>query len=136
MLFSYFLFILLCIKCFVIQGELFYASTFGAYPNDNIDDAKGIQLAVDTAIKSGLNSTVVFGYGIYNFSSTVVITNATNLTITGQGIDRTFLVGNKPISIFLAEYCERLLISLLSLGFDPLSFTAGYVVNVNSSNGY
>jgi hypothetical protein len=36
----WFIFIVFCIKCSLIEGELFYVSTFGAYPDDNIDDTK------------------------------------------------------------------------------------------------
>jgi hypothetical protein len=117
----------------LIQGGTFHVSNFGAYPNDNIDDSKAIQVAVNAAINSKLKTTISFGVGTYNLSSTIVIMNATNLTITGQGIDQTLLVGNQPISIFLAEYCEGLTITLLSIDFDPFPFTAGYVVNVNTS---
>jgi hypothetical protein len=68
---NWFIFIVLCIKCLLIQGKTFYISTFGAYPNDNIDDSNGIQLAINTSINYGLNSTVIFGYGTYNLSSTI-----------------------------------------------------------------
>jgi hypothetical protein len=120
-------------KCLSITGKIFYVSSFGAYPNDNIDDSKEIQLAVNTAIRSGLNSTISFGYGTYNLSATINITNATNLTIAGQGIGQTLLVGNSPITIFFGEYCNGLTIRSLSIDFDPLSFTAGYVVNVSDT---
>ena len=120
-------------KSSLIQGENFYVSTFDAYPNDNIDDAMGIQLTINAAISFGLNSTVIFGYGVYNLSSTIYINNATNLTITGQGMDQTVLVGTEPISIFLAQYCAGLNITSLSIDFDPLPFTGGYVVNVSDS---
>jgi hypothetical protein len=123
----------LCIKCLSIQRQPFYVSNFGAYPNDTIDDAKAIQLAVNIAINSGLNSTIIFGYGTYNLASTINITNATNLTITGQGMDQTLLIGNAPIIIFFAEYCNGLTIRSLSVDFNPLPFTAGYVVNVNNT---
>ncbi len=116
----------------MIQGKTFYVSNFGAYSNDNIDDTKAIQLAIDTAINE-LNSTVIFGYGIYNLSSTITISEATNLTIQGQGIDQTFLIGNVPLTIFSVLYCNGLTISSFSIDFDPLPFTAGYVVNVNNT---
>ncbi len=80
--FSWFIFILFCIECFSIQREMFHVSKFGAYPNDNIDDSIAIQSAVNAAISIRLNSTVIFGYGIYNLFSTINIINATNLTIT------------------------------------------------------
>jgi hypothetical protein len=129
----WFIVVALCIKCLSIQGETFHVSSFGAYPNDDIDDATAIQLAVNASISNGLNSTVIFGYGTYNLSSTITISEATNLTIQGQGIDQTFLIGNLPIQIFSVLYCNGLTISSLSIDFDPLPFTAGYVVNVNDT---
>jgi hypothetical protein len=132
-IYHWFLAAILCITCVSIQGEIFHVSKFGAYPNDNIDDSIGIQSAVNAAISSRLNSTVIFGDGIYNLSSTINITYAVNLTITGQGMDKTLLVGNEPLFVFFAEYCEGLTISLLSIDFDPFPFTAGYVVGVNDT---
>ena len=115
------------------NSAIFHVAQFGAYPNDNIDDSRAIQLAVNRAIRSELNSTVVFGAGIYNLSSAINITNAINLTITGQGMSETLLVGNNPIFIFTAEYCQGITIRSFSIDFDPLPFTAGYVVNVNNT---
>jgi hypothetical protein len=125
--------IVLLIKCLLIQGKTFHVSNFGAYPNDDIDDTREIQSAINTAINYGLNSTIVFGYGTYNLSAPITIINATNLTIQGQGIDQTFLIGNVPITIFWVVFGTGVTIRSLSIDFDPLSFTAGYVVNVNDA---
>ena len=119
--------------CLSLTETIFHVSNFGAYPNDNIDDTKAIQTVVREAIQSGLKTTIAFGVGTYNLSSTIVILNATNLTITGQGMDRTLLVGNSIMSIFYGAYCDGLTIASLSIDFDPLPFTAGYVVNVTDS---
>jgi hypothetical protein len=48
-------------------------------------------------------------------------------------MDQTFLVGNVPITLFFTEYCNGLTIRSLSIDFDPLPFTAGYVVAVNDT---
>jgi hypothetical protein len=124
---------LVSIQYLYITGLTFSVSNYGAYPNDNLDDTNGIQLAINQAIRSGLNNSIVFGFGIYNLSSEITILNATNLTVTGQGIDKTFLIGNTPSSIFLVEFCQGLTISSLSIDYDPLPFTAGYVINVNET---
>jgi len=120
-------------KYLLIQGEIFHVANYGAYPDDNIDDTKEIQYAVGAAIRSGLNDTVIFGYGFYNISSTITIINAINLIIQGQGIDQTFLIGNQPIRMFSIQYCEGLIITSLSIDFDPIPFTAGYVLNVTDT---
>ncbi|CAF1463224.1 unnamed protein product [Rotaria sordida] len=84
----------------------------------------GIQLAVSEAIKSGLHNSVVFGFGTYNLSSEIIVSYANNLTVIGQGIDKTFLIGNSPSSIFSIKSCQGLIITSLSIDFDPLPFTA------------
>jgi hypothetical protein len=116
-----------------ITGFIFDVSNYGAYPNDNLDDTNGIQLAINKAIHSGLNNNVVFGFGTYNLSSEITIFYANNLTITGQGIDKTLLIGNSPSSIFFVEFCQGLIITSLSIDYDPLPFTAGYVIHVNET---
>jgi hypothetical protein len=116
-----------------IQGKVFFVSDYGAYPNDDIDDANSIQLAIDAAINFGINNSVIFGSGTYYLSAALTISNGTNLIITGEGIDQTWLIGTGPISIFSVKYCNGIKITSLSIDFDPLPFTAGYVVNVNNS---
>ena len=116
-----------------IDGKIFHVFDYGGYPNDNLDDTNAIQLTINNAIKHGLNNTIIFGYGIYNLSSTINITDVTNLTIIGQGIDQTLLVGNNPMTIFLAQYGQGLTISSLSIDFDPLPFTGGYVIQITDT---
>ena len=111
--------------CLSDGNSIFYVSDYDPYPNDHVDDTTGIQAAV--------NATINFGYGTYNLSSTIVISNATDLAITGQGIGEMFLVGNVPMILFFAQYCHGLTIRSLSIDFDPLPFTTGYVVNVNDT---
>jgi hypothetical protein len=124
---------LLSIQYLSIRGLRFSVSNYGAYPNDNLDDTNGIQLAINEAIRSGSDNDIVFGFGTYNLSSAIIISYANNLTVTGQGIDKTFLIGNSQSSIFSLESCQGLTITSLSIDFDPLPFTAGYVVNVNEN---
>ncbi len=119
--------------CSYAAGSTVLVSNYGAYPDDDIDDTAGIQLAINAAISSSVKTTVVFGFGTYNLSSAIAIYLANNLTITGQGIDKTYLIGNAPSSIFTIQSCQGLTISSLSIDFDPLPFTAGYVIHVNET---
>lgn len=130
-IYKYSILIILSIQYLSIEGKTFFVSDYGAYPDDNLDDTNGIQLAINKAINSGLISDIVFGYGIYTISSTILILNATNLTVTGQGIDKTFLISSNPVSIFFIQYCQGLKLTSFSIDYNPLPFTAGYVVNVN-----
>ncbi|UJR32635.1 hypothetical protein I4U23_020095 [Adineta vaga] len=129
---GWFILFLILIECLTIRGKTFFVSNFGASPNDNIDDAKNIQLAVNTAINYGSGSILIFESGTYNLSSTIQISNATNLTILGQGMDETLLLGTARIFIFFAQYCYGIKISSLSIDYDPYPFTAGYVINATN----
>jgi hypothetical protein len=122
---------ILSIKFELIRGKKFCISDYDVYPDDDLDDTNGIQLAINDAIQYGLDSEINFGYGIYIISSTILIFNATNLTIKGEGIDQTFLIGHNQGMIFFALYCQGLTLTSFSIDYDPLPFTAGYVVNVN-----
>jgi len=113
--FKWFILSILCLQYILIQGKTFFVSDYGAYPKDEIDDANSIQFAIDLAINYGMNSSVIFGYGTCYLSSTLMILNSTNLTITGQGINQTLLVGTAPISIFSAKYSNGSKITSLSM---------------------
>ena len=128
---KWFVLIILSIIYQSIRGKTFFVSNYGAHPNDNLDDTIAIQTTINEAIKDGSISDIVFGNGIYTISSTMSILNATNLTIIGQGIDRTFLIGYNQGAIFSATYCEGLKLTSFSIDYNPLPFTAGYVVNVS-----
>jgi hypothetical protein len=130
---NWLLFCLIPIECSYITGLTFHVSHYGAHSTDNFDDAKGVQLAILDAINSAPDNDVVFGSGTYNLSFTIQVAGATNLTMTGQGIDKIFLVGNSSSSIFSIESSQGLKITSLSNDFDPLPFTAAYANSVNNS---
>ncbi|CAF3647645.1 unnamed protein product [Rotaria socialis] len=113
------------------EGHTFLVSDYGVYPNDDLDDTIGIQLAVNAAIKHGFASDIIFEYGIYTITSTILIMNATDLTIRGQGADQTYLIGYNQVSMFFTQYCQALTLTSFSIDYNPLPFTAGYVVNVD-----
>ena len=127
------LFIYIWILSSSVDGGIFHVSSFGAYSNDKINDTEAIQLAVNRAISHGVNNTIILGNGTYYLLSTIEIYNATNLTIQGQGMDQTLLIGTTVHSIFYAEYCHGLTISSLSIEYYPHPFTAGYLVAVNNT---
>ncbi|CAF4072671.1 unnamed protein product [Adineta steineri] len=131
LIYSWFVLIILSINFVSIRGKTFFVSDYNAYPNDDLDDTHGIQLAINEAIKYGLVSDIIFGYGVYTISSTIAISNAINLTITGQGMDETFLIGSYQITIFTAYSCQGLKLTSFSIDYNPLPFTAGYIVDVN-----
>lgn len=106
-----------------VIGKIFHVS-------DHIDATQQIQSTIDAAISDGPNNIVKFGYGTYNITQTIYINNGTNLTVQGEGIGETFLIGTSKMFLFFGQYCNGLTIQGLSIDFNPLPFTAGYVVNV------
>ncbi|CAF3126060.1 unnamed protein product [Rotaria sp. Silwood2] len=118
-------------KYSLTKGKIYLVSNYGAYPNDDLDDTNGIQLAINEAINDEFVSNIVFGYDIYSISSTILIFNAANLTRRGEGINQTFLIGYNQVSIFFAQYCQGLKLTSFSIDYNSLPFTAGYIVNVD-----
>lgn len=125
--------ILVLIQCSFVENKTFLVSSYGGYPDDGLDDTNAIQLAIDEAIREKSISDIVFGLGTYDVSSTLTITNANNLTVTGQGIDKTWIIGHDSVGIFFVLFSEGIKITGFSIDFDPLPFTAGHVVNVTDT---
>ena len=115
-----------------MEAKKFHVAHYGAYPNDNLDDTHAIQLAINEAIRSGLSAEIDFGYGIYAISSTIVIDSAMDLIIKGQGIDQTFFIVNDTVAVFVAQASQRLKLTSFSVDYNPLPFTAGYLVDVTN----
>ncbi|CAF4747846.1 unnamed protein product, partial [Rotaria sp. Silwood2] len=130
---AWFIFMVISIQWSHIAGATFFVSSYGAFPNDNIDDTSAVQLAINKAIANGSNNVVVFQSGTYNFTSAISIYSAINLTVMGQGMQQTLLVGNSPAAMFKPLHCQGLTITSLAIDFDLLPFTAGYVVSVSTS---
>ncbi|CAF1469478.1 unnamed protein product [Rotaria sp. Silwood1] len=129
----WFIAMMIFIQWSCIAGAMFSVFTYGAFPDDNIDDTSAVQSAINNAIANGTNNIVVFQSGTYNFTSPISIYNAVNLTVMGQGMQQTLLVGNLPVAMLKPLNCRGVTISSLAIDFDPLPFTAGYVMNVNTS---
>ena len=115
----------------LIKGKTFSISDYNVYPNDNIDDTYGIQVAINESIAYGFNNEIEFGPGIYTISSTIMISNTTNLTVKGAGIEQTIFISSYKGMIFYAWNCQGITLTSFSIDYDPLPFTAGYVVDVN-----
>lgn len=117
----------------IVESRIFFVSDYGAYGNDDYDDTKAIQAAIDDAIHINVTSEIDFGDGIYKISSPIIIVNATNITVKGVGMNETFLIGYEQIAIFNIRNSQRIKLTAFSIDYDPLPFTAGYVVDVNDT---
>ena len=116
-----------------VQSLNFSVSMYGAKPNDNIDDTNATQSTINLAMKYGPDNAVVFGSGTYTISSPLIIRDAINLTITGQGMDKTLLVGTMSTNILMIYTSQQILLTSLAFDVVPFSFTGGYVVNITDT---
>jgi chitodextrinase len=94
-------------------------TTYGAIPNDSVDDSLAIQNAIDAA---PANSTIYFPQGIYLLAG-VKIHNRSGLTLSGDGSTLTILKrhGSYP-NIFESTGSTDLLVT--KLGFDANGITS------------
>ena len=116
--------------CILVAGKIFHVQNSG---DGHTDVSEQIQSIINAAIQDGPGNIVQFGNGTYNITQTISITNGTNLTVQGEGIGQTLLVGMSKMFLFYTQYCNGLTIRALSVDFNPLPFTAGYVVNVTDT---
>jgi hypothetical protein len=121
------------IQIFYLEGRTYNVSTYGAYPNDNNDDSSAVQHAINAAISNGANNYVQFQAGTYDFTSIINIYGAVGLTVLGQCTQQTLLLVHSPIVLLQISSSQQITLTLFSIDFMPLPFTAGYVVNVTSS---
>jgi parallel beta-helix repeat protein len=113
---------------------------FGAIPDDGKDDTQAIISAIESC-KNNRNSELVFESGSYdiygskkdnrgNFGPAVDIINVSNLTIDGRGSE---FVGHDYSTMFHFTNCRNISITNLSVDWDPLPYTQGIVIQVDTN---
>ena len=113
---------------------------FGAIPGDGKDDAPSILKAIE-AVKSKKKSQLIFDFGTYdiygsqkdgrgNFTPSIDIKDITNLTIDGNGSE---LIGHNYSTMFHFTGCRNISIINLTVDWDPLPYTQGKVILVDSN---
>ncbi len=113
---------------------------FGAIPGDGKDDTPAIISAIK-ACKGNTNSKLLFDFGTYdiygsqkdgrgNFKPAIDIENVTDLTIDGNGSE---LIGHNYSTMFHFTGCRNISIINLTVDWDPLPYTQGKVILVDSN---
>ncbi len=113
---------------------------FGAIPNDGINDTPAIVAAIE-ACKNRKGTKLVFAPGRYDINAeakpqgrrrqpSLKIENINNMTIEGNGAE---LIGCDYSTMFHFSRCRNIAINNLTVDWDPVPFTQGKVVAVNSS---
>ena len=119
----------------VQQTTVFQVSSYGAVPDDGLDDYSAIQSALDAAVDSGYPSTLVqLDAGSYNLSACLLIYGANGLTFSGVSAAMTTLVGNAMTCAVGYYTSTNIVLQQFTVDFYPLPFTAGVVSAVTSSS--
>ena len=124
----------------------FYVKDFGAVGDGKTESIEGITAAIETAIRAGAGSRVIFESGIYKVTPTekvrsfgnylfcLKIDGAKDLVIEGSG--ETELIVNHPrTGVFDIENSRNVTVRGLKIDMSPLPFTQGRVVATNTEEG-
>jgi hypothetical protein len=114
-------------------------SDFGAVPNDGKDDTPAIIAALKNC-EGRKNATLTFEIGSYDiysnqknergiFNPAIEVNGFVDFTIDGQGAE---LIGHDLATMFSFSKCKNLLITNLTTDWNPLPYTQGKVVNVDT----
>ncbi len=115
-------------------------SDFGAIPNDGMDDTPAILAAVENC-KGRKNVTLTFEVGQYDIyasqrnesggsKSSIQVRDLNDFTIDGRGAE---LIGHDLSTMFQVENCSNLTITNLITDWDPLPYTQGKVIRVDTA---
>jgi len=130
---------LLISSCDTVREEV-RVSDFGAVPNDRKDDTPAI-LAALKSCRGKKNFTLSFEMGKYDIQGTisngsggfhpsVEIKDFEDLTVDGHGAE---LIGHNLSTMFNFSGCKNLMITNMITDWDPLPYTQGKVVRVDSN---
>jgi Pectate lyase superfamily protein len=116
---------LLLVVCMATPSvaAVFDVTTYGAIPNDSVDDSAAIQRAIDNAPD---NSTIYFPRGTYLVAD-VKINNRNGLTLSGDGSTLTILKrsGSYP-KIFESIGSTDILVTKLGLDVNGITSYGGF----------
>ncbi len=115
-------------------------SDFGAVPNDGKDDTPAILAALSNC-KGKKNVTLTFEIGSYdifgshknergNFKPSIDVKDLNDFTIDGRGAE---LTGHDLSTMFNFSNCNNITITNLTTDWNPLPYTQGRVVKVDTA---
>jgi parallel beta-helix repeat protein len=121
--------------------QTIFLSSYGAVPNDGLDDKQAIINAINAANSaSNLNNKVklLFDTGVYDiFPATgpnhaMVLSNLDYIVIDGNNAE--IINHNPEIGVFQFHNCTSVIIQNLKIDYNKLPFTQGSVTAVNKTN--
>ena len=115
-------------------------SDFGAVPNDGKDDTPAILTALKNC-KNKKKVTLIFEMGSYDiygsqknerghFNPSIEVNGFDDLTIDGRGAE---LIGHDLSTMFNFSKCNNITITNLTTDWNPLPYTQGRVVRVDTA---
>ncbi len=113
-------------------------SDFGAIPNDGKDDTPAILAALENCKGSAVTLTFEIGsYDIYGnhknergtFNPAIEVKDLNNFMIDGHGAE---LIGHDLSTMFSFSNCSKITVTNLTTDWDPLPYTQGRVVRVDT----
>ncbi|QDU71501.1 glycoside hydrolase family 55 protein [Mucisphaera calidilacus] len=112
---------------------------FGAVGDNLHDDGPALRRAVASLAEAGPGAELLLPAGTYRidgFGGTprrthLLLEGLKDVTIRGEGIGRTELVGTEIGTLLRIEDCADVRVADLSLDFDPLPFTQGVIESIH-----
>ena len=119
-------------------SRVLQVADFGAKPDDNADDLPAIQAAFTAAVGAGEPVEVAFAKGRYDLYPTgsggpaLAINMAKDLVIDGHGAE--IVIHNPQKGFLRLSVSERVIVRNLSIDYDPLPVTQGWVKSVDAAD--
>ena len=116
-----------------------HIESFGASPDDGLDDLPALRQALARAAASPVPTEVAFERGTYHLDSAgkhhslLSLTNARDIVIDGHGAQ--IVVRNPRAGLLRIGSCQRVIVRDLTIDWDPIPFTQGVVTRVHQQAG-
>ncbi|TRZ92213.1 hypothetical protein D4R89_01580 [bacterium] len=115
-----------------------HVRTYGAIAGNNKTDTRAIQEAIDDAVAGGVPTVIEFDKGLYRLDvsdgrTALRIDKASNLILDGRGCE--FLILDPTKQFVAIRRSERIIVKNLSIDFEVLPHTQGWVTAVDREAG-
>ena len=121
----------------VADTNVFRVADFGAVGDGTTDDGPAVRKAVEAAVAAGAGSSVLFDkktyrLGRFDGQAQITLDGVSGITIDGYGAE----IINNPYNGFISiSDCSNVTMRGFFLDCDPLGFTQGDIVKVDSAKG-
>jgi hypothetical protein len=123
----------------VLSAKEFNVGDFGAIADGKTDAGPAFRKAIAAAQAAGTGSVVTVGAGVWRLlpapgeNACLPIANARGLTVRGEPGSAQLISGAARCSVFSLHACEETTIRGFAIDYDPLPFTQGRIVAVDTN---